>query len=48
MKSENLKIQYQKATNILLNLLKYYERSERILSNGNEYKNFILSLCGHA
>ena len=34
MKSENLKIQYQKATNILLNLLKYYERSERILSYG--------------
>ena len=34
MKSENLKIQYQKARNILLNLLKYYERSERILSNG--------------
>ena len=34
MKSENLKIQYQKARNILRNLLKYYERSERILSNG--------------
>ena len=35
MKSENLKIQYQKGRNILRNLLKYYERSERILSNGS-------------
>ena len=34
MKSENLKIQYQKGRNILLNLLKYSERSERIFSNG--------------
>ena len=34
MKSENLKIPYQKGRKILWNLLKYYERSERILSNG--------------